>query len=457
MASKFHFLAIALQLIGLILSSKEIVLVIAFSSCTGRPAISSPSSVLSTSCSTIINKHPLAFVVLKVTPQDGDNGYSYFPQPFGSNIGTSLDLVDLKDLIFDPSPTAAAVNRRHDASSAFSIDYFTRATMDLVSCLDLSPSEAASFLTENPELLTIYTHPGERYKRGDLLSQLMYFQNEMCISRSRLTKMILQHPKLVASTFLDHEHEMKSTMDILRDALNYTSTSEEWYDQISVRLRKHVYAMKYHRSDLRRMLKIYTKSFGLSTMELRHLVLSHPRILEISPQTLSANLEILQKDLGFSVADCKRLVTQYTTVLCCCLEKTSLKKVVDFLKYHITTVIITLQTSPEGNDTRTVASVEGIPIIKHVLIECPHLLVLPVERLAVATKFIRDEILGESFLKQGAKTKKKEMEIQKQTTEKLRKIVEAVPEVLSFSVESNLQPKVSAFIYRDCLVNLIRL
>jgi hypothetical protein len=137
-------------------------------------------------------------------------------------------------------------------------------------------------------------------------------------------------------------------------------------------------------------------------------------------------------------------------VLCCCLEKTSLKKVVDFLKCHITTVIVTLQTFPEGNVTRTVASVEGMPIIKHVLIECPHLLVLPVEtRLAVATKFIRDEILGESYLKQGAKTKKKEMEIQKQTSEKLRKIVEAVPEALSFSVESNLRPKVSADICRD--------
>lgn len=442
----FHFLAISWQLLGLVLLSKKILSAIAFTSCIGSPAISSPCSVLSTSsCSTILNKQPPAFVVLRVTPQDSENGNSYFPKTFGSNIDTNLDLVDLKDLIFDPSPTSAAVNRREDSSSAFSIDYFTRATMDLVSCLDLSPSEAASFLTENPELLTVYTHPGEHYKRGDLLSQLMYFQNEMCISRSRLTKMILQHPKLVASTFLDHEHEMKSTMDILRDALNYTSTSEEWYDQISVRLRKHVYAMKYHRSDLRRMLKIYTKSFGLSTMELRHLVLSHPRILEISPQTLSANLEILQKDLGFSVADCKRLVTQYTTVLCCCLEKTSLKKVVNFLKYHITTVIITLQTLPERNITRTVASVEGIPIIKHVLVECPHLLVLPVEtRLAVATKFIRDDILGESSLKQEAKTKKKEMEIQKKTTEKLRKIVETVPEALSFSVESNLRPKVSA-------------
>lgn len=162
----------------------------------------------------------------------GNNAYS----PRADSGG--LDLIDLNDLIFNPSA--------RDESSINS--YLSRATMDLVSCLDLSPGEASTFLTENPDLLSIYSS-NPNNKRGDLLSQLMYFQNEMCISRSRLTKMIIQHPKLVASTFLDHEHDIKSTMDILRDALNYTSTSEEWYDDISVKLRKHVYAMKYHRCE----------------------------------------------------------------------------------------------------------------------------------------------------------------------------------------------------------------
>jgi len=400
------------------------------------------------------SRKPIA--LLQAAPYDSDNN-SYFPRIPAE--GGGLDLIDLNDLIFNP------VKKERESNN-----HFTRATMDLVSCLDLSPSEATAFLTENPELLTIYTNsasPESYYSGkqgcssssqtwrggGDLLSQLMYFQNEMGISRSRLTKMIIQHPKLVASTFLDHEHDIKSTMDILRDALNYTSTSEEWYNHISAKLRKHVYDMKFHRSDLRRMLNLYTNSFGLSTMELRRVILSHPRILEISPQTLSDKLDILQKDLGFSTADCKRLVTQSTSVLCCCLEKKSLHKVVDFLKDQLSIVGITTQKLDEGKVTRTIASVEGIQTIKHVLVECPHLLVLPIEtRLAPAVKCLRDEILGEKALICGATSKKKTAEIQKQSTEQLRKIVGVVPEVLSYSVERNLRPKVNMVFCRGIVL-----
>jgi hypothetical protein len=529
--------------------------------------------------------------------------------------GDGLDLVDLNDLVIASSATSSSrkgvfgsllydgsisdevsfgdldlsldgARRSGSSSRLLSFDneqyFLQRATMDLVSCLDLTPNEARSFLNDNPELLSVYhddydyayayfpkntsisttnvaplsspSDVSDRYldivptpaskerspimsksvrrrrRKRDLLSQLLFFQNEMGISRERLTRMMIQHPKLLASTFLDHQQDMKTTMDILREWLKYHPDDEEWQsvflgdddveesnfqqfvvrDSSSSNYRRHSRtspgsklrqeAIRHcaggSRVELRQKLSVLSQSgtvtstssnlsvlgVGCTTNELRTLLLNHPKVLTLSSDTLLNSLHILQAQLGLTQADCKGLWVRYASVLCCCLDQNhcSLTKLLDFIK----TELLFLQSAGKKGPLST----DGKNLVRNILVECPHLLVLPIEtRIAPVMRFLRYDILQDNPQRQELqqqehtnkkRTPKKGMTaVQRRAAKRssttnvksdyasagiketrlaamqahenislvkrqLRTVIETLPNVLSYSVGNNLKPKV---------------
>ena len=171
----------------------------------------------------------------------------------------------------------------------------------LCSSLSLTTKQAATFLSAPANQDT------------DVLAKVTYFRNEVGMSKERLRNMILQHPKLVASAFLE---DVKTTMDFLQEDLQLNPRQIRSITTTSPSV------IRYYRTDLRRNLAFLRgPALDLSEDDLKKLVLKRPQLLGYSLEKLEKTTEFYSEYLGLQGEKLGNLVTRFPFLLAYSVEK----------------------------------------------------------------------------------------------------------------------------------------
>ena len=184
----------------------------------------------------------------------------------------------------------------------------------LCSSLSLTTKQAVTFLSAT----SVYD--------TDVLAKVIYFRNEVGMSKERLRNMILQHPKLVASAFLD---EVKTTMDFLQEDLQLSPRQIRSITTTSPSV------IRYYRTNLRRNLAFLRgPALSLSEDDLRKVVLKRPQLLGYSLEKLESTTEFYREYLGLYGEMLGKLLQRFPFLLAYSVEN-NLKPTVILIRDEI--------------------------------------------------------------------------------------------------------------------------
>ena len=195
---------------------------------------------------------------------------------------------------------SAADSDENDIATVDSLD-IARA---LCSSLSLTAKQASAFLTATG---------GTTVEKGkEVLDKVTYFRNEVGMSKERLRKLIAQHPKLVATVFLE---DVKTTMEFLQEELELSQR------QIRTLTAASPSVIRYYRTDLRRNIAFLRgPALKLSSDGLKKLVLKRPQLLGYSIEKLQLTTHYFKTYLGIYGEDLGFLVTRFPFLLAYSVE-----------------------------------------------------------------------------------------------------------------------------------------
>lgn len=286
-----------------------------------------------------------------------------------------------------------------------------RAMISLGSSIGLSRNEALDFLRNYPQLHT---------EVDNLNLRILYFMNEMGITKQKLYQMIMQQPGLTATSLLDDE--LKSTIEVLQSELNLT-TDEVW----KLTTKSFPQIMRYNRNDLRRKLSFYRFELKLTEKELKRLVLIQPGVLRHLPCELQETLDTFKIELDCTAADFKAMILKFPLLL----TYSTKSKLLPCLKYikqsEIGIGLGLIKRAGDPSTTSLSTTIEKETLIKKrvkaILLQYPNLLAFSIDNNIKPTiQFLLNDI-GLSVTQVG-------------------KVIWRFPEVLGLSIENNLRPKI---------------
>lgn len=301
---------------------------------------------------------------------------------------------------------------------------FNRALLALGSTLSLTYDEATHFLLSHPQL---YEYDNQQ---APLHTKLLYFQSDIGISKKRLKQMILTHPSLTASAIIEME-DLKTSIELLQHELNL-SAEEVW----NLATQSFPQVRSYPRAYLRKTLNFYRLELGMNQEELKSIILRQPKVLQHSHALLLEAIEGLQSTFQyapFSAEELKKIMLKFPTFL----TYDTHKNFVPTLEYLLTSEIGESLGGLTKNKISTdfaMTSEERQQIIqdrvKTLLIQFPNIVGFSIkDNLKPTVRF---------FLKKG----KNYGDGIGCSMEQLGKILWRHPEILGFSLANNLMPKV---------------
>mmetsp|Transcript_16188 Transcript_16188/g.36424 ORF Transcript_16188/g.36424 Transcript_16188/m.36424 type:complete len:457 (+) Transcript_16188:159-1529(+) len=289
--------------------------------------------------------------------------------------------------------------------------------------LSLTRSDAAFFLS-HPFLLSL-----------DMSSKVWYLRNEMGLSRSKLRSMIIQHPKLVASVFLQ---DLQPTVEFLKSELNLSASEMSAVAVANPRI------LRYYRNDVRRKLAYLRLEVGLVDVAmLRKVILSQPKILGYGLDTFQSKVAFYKEELGLDTEKFVKMLLVKPEIFCYSIDDNVKPTIAFFLDEvglspkQMTALVARspqiLTCSIETNVKPTIQKIKKLFHLKRrddivrVITLFPQVIWLSFEKnLAPKTEFLRTSL--------------------NLSDEEVRRLMLTMPQVLGLSMEKNLMPKMSYYI-----------
>ena len=301
---------------------------------------------------------------------------------------------------------------------------FHRALLALGSTLSLSYNEATSFLLSQPHLYD--TNINNAQLQSPLHTKILYFQSEIGISKTKLKKMILNHPTLIA-TAINEMDGLKTSIELLQYELNLTG-EEVW------NLATHSFPQvrTYRRGELRSKLHFYRHSLKFSQEELKLTVLRQPKLLQHSASSLKEAVTSIQSMFPYtslSKSELKRMIIKFPSFLTYDTHHNLIPTIQYLLESQIGESLGCLVK--DGVSTNTAkTSMERSRIIqkrvKQMLLKSPSIVGNSIEtNIKPTMQFFLNNETGVGC-----------------SMEQLGKILWRIPEMLGFSLHNNLMPKI---------------
>lgn len=167
--------------------------------------------------------------------------------------------------------TKQILKRKDDALLAFK------------SHLNLDLHSSIQILNAYPRL---YTHI------PNISDKLEYLLNEINLKPEQLRRMLLSHPRLMEKVIMDHENNLMNTLEILQNELDLSVK-----DIKAIQSRALPAILTYPRSELRKRILVYKLDLEYPKKEITQMVLKDPRMLRTDSSNVRQILKVLKEEL----------------------------------------------------------------------------------------------------------------------------------------------------------------
>ena len=183
--------------------------------------------------------------------------------------------------------------------------------------INLSLESSIDILNSHPQL---YTH------LPDLSDKLLYLLNETNLKATQLRKMLETHPLLMEKVFMDSEENLTNTIEILQTELDLSIK-----DIKTIQSKALPAILSYPRSELKRRISVYKLDLEYPTEEIKNMVLKDPRMLRTDSRKVRQILQVFREELDIRKEDVHIMLNKESLLLTYNAED-NIRPTIQFLK-----------------------------------------------------------------------------------------------------------------------------
>jgi predicted transcriptional regulator with HTH domain len=191
--------------------------------------------------------------------------------------------------------------------------------------LQLPHNKSLEILNSYPSL---YTPSSTQPNPNFLSSKLLYLLNDINIKPKTLKRMFTTHPKLMENVLLESEDNLTNTVEVLQTELDLSLEDIQMIQSNSLPA-----ILSYPRSELRKRILVYKLDLLYPTKEMKRMVWKDPRMLRTDSTNVRQILNVFREELDIDKYDVHQMLGKEILLLTYNAES-NIRPTIRYLKEH---------------------------------------------------------------------------------------------------------------------------